>query len=67
MEPDVLSHLNRTCPPGQTNTVPSGDIVMEVPITDNIIHLCRFSYCDHENIEILTESKTYTYSMDSII
>ena len=32
-EPDILSQVNRTCPPGQTDTIPNGDSVMDVPVT----------------------------------
>ena len=31
MTPDVFSQVNRTCPPGQTDTIPNGDSVMDVP------------------------------------
>ena len=34
MEPDILSQVNRTCPPVQTDTIPNGDSVMDVPVTD---------------------------------
>jgi hypothetical protein len=37
MEPDVLSHVNRNCPPGQTDTTPDGDSVTEVPVITNKI------------------------------
>ena len=36
-EPDILSQVNRTCPPGQTDTIPNGDSDMVVPIHNNII------------------------------
>ena len=34
-EPDILSQVNRTCPPGQTDTIPTGDSVMDAPIRFN--------------------------------
>ena len=30
-DPEVLLQVNRACPPGQTDTTPNGDRVMDVP------------------------------------
>ena len=35
-EPDILSQVNRTCPPGQIDTIPSGDSVMDVPKINSV-------------------------------
>ena len=32
MEPEILSQVNNICPPGQTDTIPNGDSLMDVAI-----------------------------------
>ena len=36
MEPFILSQINNSCPPGQTDTIPSGDSIRDVPKIDLI-------------------------------
>ena len=43
-EPDVLSQVNRNWPPGQTDIIPNGASVMDVPMTKVITNLFIY-YC----------------------
>ena len=40
---DILSQVNRTCPPVQTDTSPSGDSDMDVPITIQMKYMDKTS------------------------
>ena len=35
-ESNIVSQVNRTCPLGQTDTIPNGDSVMDVPVIDEL-------------------------------
>ena len=54
---EFVSQVNRNCPPGQTDTIPNGDSVMDVPIPDNSITQAITRIQTQE-----TFSNTYAYT-----
>ena len=44
MKPDILSQISNSCPPGQTDTIPSGDSVIDAAIYYNKMIINYNSY-----------------------
>ena len=62
MEPEILSQVNNSCPPGQTVTIPGGDSLMDAAIIYHglniktlltVLHLCMFYKKKYRNLPSL--------------